>query len=458
MPYNREKASKGGHSDLVKNPEVAAFLSACQYMTKPSKEQAEKIASSYMPVTPGPALPDMVVASDASPYSDPIDGFFPSTQIGYVKASMMLVAIKDYDGLYDSSSRFVNPFKVAALHRNADAFSFVLPGSNIRYKNEPSVKEGFRRAVWDQLSDEKTRFSSNSEFTVRGTLLALENGEATLKICPACGQGAADGTRANKFVFTKGTEVQKCPDCNASVYLTDTLRIHEQVSDFGDCTSAITRFMNAVEHLLVATFVRMLAQEQPKTLSNMGFIIDGPLALFGQPASLSFSLMKMYYEINNMLSDRQLLPPVIIGLQKDGQVMEHARSIEPHLEDNTFRVVDDAYRNTHISSVNNANFGTETYYGQDFIFKSGAGRIFCVGIPYPFQTKSGTKEFSHRKAHISHYGVQLSRAFDLIRHFEFDLYQNAVVPVALAHRHASISLVPGGKVLDLVTRHGLSKA
>jgi hypothetical protein len=49
----------------------------------------------------------------------------------------------------------------------------------------------------------------------------------------------------------------------------------------------------------------------------------------------------------------------------------------------------------------------------------------------------------------------LAKAFSLIRYFEFDLYENAVVPIALAHRHASISLVPGGKVLDLVTRAGL---
>jgi hypothetical protein len=37
-----------------------------------------------------------------------------------------------------------------------------------------------------------------------------------------------------------------------------------------------------------------------------------------------------------------------------------------------------------------------------------------------------------------------------------DLYDNALVPVALANRHASISLVPGGKVLDLLVRSGLA--
>lgn len=53
------------------------------------------------------------------------------------------------------------------------------------------------------------------------------------------------------------------------------------------------------------------------------------------------------------------------------------------------------------------------------------------------------------------YGDRIGRAFDVVREFEFDLYENSVIPIALAHRHASISLVPGGKVLDLVTRVAL---
>jgi hypothetical protein len=33
------------------------------------------------------------------------------------------------------------------------------------------------------------------------------------------------------------------------------LRLHEGISDFGDNSSAMTRMMNAVEHLLLASFV-----------------------------------------------------------------------------------------------------------------------------------------------------------------------------------------------------------
>lgn len=51
---------------------------------------------------------------------------------------------------------------------------------------------------------------------------------------------------------------------------------------------------------------------------------------------------------------------------------------------------------------------------------------------------------------------QLALAIKLINHLESDLYKNAVVPIALAHKYTAISLEPGGKVLDLLTRKSLN--
>jgi hypothetical protein len=203
--------------------------------------------------------------------------------------------------------------------------------------------------------------------------------------------------------------------------------------------------------------VRTLLDIDPVGLSSMGFILDGPLAIFGQPAKIHAPLMALYHRVSTELNRRGLTPPVIIGLQKDGQVMEHARSINRFVTPGTYRPVDDAYRAEFIkgNEMQNANFGHETYYGQDFIFKTESGRIFTVGVPYPFVNKLNPTEFAKKKVEPGNYGEMLAKAFSLIRYFEFDLYENAVVPIALAHRHASISLVPGGKVLDLVTRAGL---
>lgn len=85
--------------------------------------------------------------------------------------------------------------------------------------------------------------------------------------------------------------------------------------------------------------------------------------------------------------------------------------------------------------------------------------MFNFAVPYPFAGKGRSAEqkaFANAKADMANYGSLVERACDLIRYFELDLYDSAIVPVALAHRHASISIVPGGKVLDIITKTGLA--
>ena len=455
MPYKGERAYKGGHTDIVKNPDVASFLQQCEYMKVPSEDEGDKIAQLYKEVELEDVLPDRVVASDASTYSEPINKNFPSTQIGYVKVSLVLVDVNNYDGLY-TKNRFVDPFKVAQLHKNSDAIAFTLPGSNIKYKNETSVADGFRRAVYDQYCSQNTQFSKTGDYNIKGTLFYFDQilDEPLLEVhkCPACGYDE------KKFKFDH-SEILKCPKCNNDIYFTDSLRLHEQISDFGNSTSAITRFMNVTEHLLMATLIRMMADNYPEALSKMAFIIDGPLAIFGQPARVHARLMRLYYDISQKLQSMNLSAPIIMGLQKTGQLAEHAESINRFLKPKTFKIIDDEYRAKYITGFDNTaeNFGHETYYGQDFIFKSASGKVFVVDVPYPFPNKNKKNDFAKQKVDLNSYGNIISRTFNLIQHFEFELYENAIVPIALAHRHASISLVPGGKVLDILSKSGLIK-
>lgn len=244
--------------------------------------------------------------------------------------------------------------------------------------------------------------------------------------------------------------------------MTDWLRLHEGISDFGDNTVAITRMMNCVEHLLLAAFIQQVFDADAFALSKMAFVMDGPLAIFGQPAKLHARIMDFIFKVNTRLSELNQEPLLVMGLQKTGEVMDHANLISRFLPKGVIRVLDDTYRNEYIkgSEAPAANFGNETYYGQDFLFKTERGRMFNFAIPYMAankETKSNGERFSEYKIKVESYGSLIGRACDFIRHFELDLYESAIVPVALAHRHASISIVPGGKVLDIITKAGLYK-
>jgi len=450
MPYDGQQASKGGHSDIIRNPDVQAFLGKCAYMRQPSAAEGEAIAAGFAEAPKTDELPALVVASDSSPFSDPISRQFPSTQVGYVNVSLIAFDMQDFNGLQPQGSAFVDPHLVAEFHRKAKKVSFVLPGANVRYDGASSVQNGFRQAVYEQLSDERTKIDARG-CTLADTLLAIEGGLIRIEKCPSCGA-------VHDFPFAKQEEVIACPGCGEKVFVTDALRIHEQMSDFGDNTAAITRFMNAAEHLQICTLLKTMAENSLEALSRAAVIVDGPLALFGQPAKFHASIQSFYNELFSKCFAAGLAPPLIMGLQKEGQVMEHARSIAPHLRPGTFQVVSDDYRAKYINGIQplNDNFGHETYYGQDFIYKTDAGQIFDVCLAYPIADKKDRPSFGKRKSDVALYEPWLARAFALIRHLEFDLYESAVVPVALAHRHASISLKPGGAMLEVLTRKHLS--
>lgn len=454
MPYARETAGKGGHSDFVRNPDVTAFLEKCTYLREPSEFEAKAIGALYKPAPSGATamLPRYVLASDASKSDTPITDNLPSTQVGFLKVSHVLVDMQKYEGLINPSNRFVNPFKAAEIHREGSPITFTMPGSNVRYGGHTSVKDGFRQALFDQLSIDRSE--KGAARSLAQVLVELEVGGALIvESCPCC-------RIPGSFAFTSTELTKRCSACDAVVYATDSLRLHEGISDFGDNSSAMTRMMNAIEHLMLAAFIIELKSQQPGMLSELFFVMDGPLAIFGEPAKLSQRLQRLICEVNRELVSEGRGQMLVLGLQKTGGLMDHAKLLEKYLPKGSLRVVDDDYRNTYITGGDSpaANFGNETYYGQDFIFRTERGRIFNFAIPYPFPDKSyggGGAGFAKAKIEISRYGNLIRQACDLIRHFEMDLYESAIVPVALAHRHASISLVPGGKVLDVMVRSSL---
>lgn len=219
-----------------------------------------------------------------------------------------------------------------------------------------------------------------------------------------------------------------------------------------------SRFMLQVEHMLPVRYLRYLAENSLESLGSVAFFIDGPLAVFGNAAWLHGSIMGFLAQINARLRRTGYERLLLIGLQKTGQVVDHVALIQRYVRNNSLFAIDDDYRYEHILTGRDPSsngFGSETYYGQDFIYKTPTGRSFVFALPYPFRSKAEMgAEFTRAKLEIQRY-AELPRALRLIQHFESDLYANAVIPVALAHRYTAISLVPGGRVLDLLTRRAL---
>ncbi len=463
MPYQNEFARKTTHFDFIKNPEIQEFLDHCEYLTPPSEKEARELTKGFQkPPRPSAIeLPQLVLATDGSYHESALNDRIPSTRIGYIKIGAVLFSLGEFANLHEG--RFVDPFKVAALQDNNTSLTFVLPSANVRLAGHASVRDSFRAALDEQLLSEKTRFDpKNFHTSLRSTLFhlasrrpgALGTGNPfRLKLhkCPTCGKGSIE--------LEDKLEQQFCPYCGAPVYPSDCLRLWEEMHDYQSNGTALSRLMMILEHLIPVHYMRFIQQKAFLALTRLAFFIDGPLAIFGNAAWLHRSIMIYLYEVNGKLRKRGMPPLLIIGLQKSGQIVDFVQILDRFVPPDSLFAIDDDYRYKYILASREPSrlgFGFETYYGQDFIFKTREGKIFVFGLPYPYPSKEEPgSNFIHEKTEWHRY-TNLPVAVRLIEHLQTELYRDAVIPIALAHRYTAISLSPGGRVLDLLTRRALA--
>lgn len=452
---------KTTHFEIVKNPDIQAFIKECQYIVKPSGEEAERISSLFHKVSKYDGkLPDNIISIDGSNYEASIDEHLPFTRVGYVKIGNILIKRDAYVNI--GKNKFIDPFRVAEMEKTNSSTIFAFPSSNMQYKGEPSVKDGFRLALDDYLYKYRINLE-DSQTSLRSTLFKLagyragvsDSTKIYLHVCPN-----ENCNNANIAVLDI-KEKQLCPECKIPIYPSDCLRIWEEVEDNGSNQTALTRFTNAVEHLFAVHYIRTIVENNPEsyvdTLSNLCIFMDGPLAVFGNAAWIHKSIMKYLHEINCVLTEHNKSPMLIIGLVKNGAVVDYFRLIESNIPCGTVYCLTDEIRNKYVNfnrKASSSTFGSETYYGQDFIYKSQSGKLFVFNLPYPFEGKENVKTFIVEKSSINNY-INLDRCIALIEEFESDLYSGSVVPVALAQKHTIINLKPGNQILDLLTRENL---
>ena len=474
MPFTFEPSDKSTHSDIIRSVDIAAFLGECEYDRIPTEEEGVALGASFaeVPDLSGEVLPTRVLAMDGSLHESKVHPHLvPSTSIGYVKVSALLILLDEYASLRAKGTKLVDPFRIAALRDRNQALVFATPGPNVRYRGHHTARDGFRQALDEQFTGLQTRHRKGDPRTsLRSTLFQVvshmegyDPSDPTwivLHQCPNARCGRRD------VELRDIDTVQTCPGCAEPVYPTDFLRLYEGVTDEGPTGEALTRLMLVTEHLLPVHHIRYLVDLNAwQAVSELAVFIDGPLALYGNPAKLHAGLMGYYYALGVEMERRGLQPPLVIGLQKTGRLVEHFNLIKHYVPKSRLMPVSDAYRNRHITPGRPDDprdpygHGEETYYGQDFLFKSKNGGLLVVSTPYPFPSKSAAlrtrgEVFKIAKSRPENYD-SLIRVLATVERFETSLYPNALVPIALAHQFTAISLMPGGAALNMLTERTL---
>ena len=121
--------------------------------------------------------------------------------------------------------------------------------------------------------------------------------------------------------------------------------------------------------------------------------------------------------------------------------MEHADEITEKLDAGTVLILDNDYIYRYVlpGKADPANpYGRTTYYSNKLIFKSHGGRVYVISLPTREVLANPTPDDLEN----------LPEVLTNIEKLRCDMYDNALVPVALANKLVSLANHPSSRILQ----------
>lgn len=378
-----------------------------------------------------------VIGIDGSLSEVPVSGWAVSSLVGYVQVSAALIYLEELERC--GKETFISPDQLQKAVRSA-TLPLAVPGANICRVDCSDVRSSWRREIYEIFRDYQVE--SLSLLEIYFDLLCLGQGASPgighnilLNRCPSCGQRNV----------TVGKHGGQCIHCRERLYPTDALRIHEEVSELGSNLGALGRLMNVIEHLVLFAYLEQLLRHYPHLLGKVAFLIDDPLAVFGPAAALKTAFSAYLQHAGERLRQGGYAPPVVIGLEKSGQYVDHARQIAGSLTGGTLMRLPDEYIQAQILSTRSENVMRATYYGRKFFYKTRQDRTLVITIP---RWDAGSVTDADQPSHYP----ALRASLDLLDRVWTAMYDDAVYPIALAHTAAAIPAKMGTRALKLFSK------
>jgi len=423
-----EFASKSAHTHVVNDPSVQEFLAQCSL-----PKRAEEVSFSDQQKLPYEPLPDNpiqhVIAVDGGYQEVAVQTEFPSATLAFFQIGALFFSIDDLEGI--DRKPFIDPDDMAKL-KNIQHLKFSLPIRNITRKSESTLTDSVRRTLYDffrRKTDDGTLMDTLRWFIFReyGTRVP----EWTLASCPACERASIPLALTSMSADYKFA----CTQCGGEILLTDVFRLHEVIDDDLGAGGVLGYVSTSIEQIVLIHLIRIILKTKPQLMNELLFIKDGPLAFFGQTANLH----KPMRDLVRFLFDRHNL--YLAGLEKSGAFVEHADEIARRLEPGTILLLDNDYIYKYIipGKADPANpYGRTTYYSSKLIFKTLASGMHVVSLPTVDVTPNPTPDDLRN----------LQAILTNIEKLKCDMYDNALVPVALANKLVSLANHPSSRILQ----------
>ena len=425
-----ESASKSNHIHLIKDPVVQDFLLNHIILNRGDDFSVDR--KLLVPLNPlASDNVEFVVAIDGGRTEVPVKAKFPSSTITFYQFGANLLSVSDLRKLKDIP--FISPDDISKL-KELQRIKFALPTKNIGLgKNDGtrfSLTDSVRIAVYNFFKE------NNLLNTLKWFLFEEYKGAPTEEWILASHPKQSN----NKNIAFKRRELDrefKQADSAGILYLTDVFRFHEVVDEEVGAGGILGYIQNLFEHFILINTIRGIVKRRKDALSKVLFIKDGPLGFFGQTANLQIPMRNLVKHLNEIANI------YLVGAEKSGPFVDHASYISTLLPEGHAFLLSNEYIYKYIKpgQANELSpYGSSSYYSGKIIYKSSSSGMYVLTIP-TLDSKSILTPNS------SDY-LGLTVILKYIDILKSDMYDNALLPIALVNKLVSLSDHPSSVILE----------
>ena len=435
MPYENERSS-GDSLIWLENSEALKEFEG----TILAREDGVNVEPPVLEVRRRGWYPRRVIAIDGSNLIHRVNNGFPGAEAGLLMTSVVAIKLDQLKELDKGTIPRPSFFRDIEKAHTLEA---AMPGIGVVRKdveNDTPI-EFFREKVFDTISNV---IAENHE-----TLL-----ETLREICGAAGFRTSIECPAidceRKFVRDEGEYTCDC-DRREKMFETDILRLHEYFDGVSSGGEALGRLRSVLEILILLNILRFFVNKSPSYLDSCAFVLDGPLAIFGTPASILRPIREELKRINTEARKANGTDIVLFGVEKTGRFKEHWEQLDWQEEigpasrfpDQTVSALHDEYIKENIVPADKKGkaFGEDTHFGRVVLYKTNKGEHAVI---HTAMLNLASEDFRSNSPECY---PRLHDVLDVVDQLATHIYDAGLIPLVRAHAHAAIPLKRGTDII-----------
>ena len=402
------------------------------------KENSAPVIPPIISVSRQDWFPRRVIAIDGSHLIHRVNNGFPGAEAGLLMASVVAIRL---DRLKRIDPKAIPRPSFFRDLENVQTVEAAMPGLGV-------VREGiendtpldfFRQKTYDTLS---SAIANNHE-TLLETLRAILGEFKSSIQCPI-----ADCLR--KYEIKEGEYTCNCEQ-QEKLFETDMLRLHEYFDGISTGGEALGRLRSVLEILILLNILRFFVEKSPTYLDTCAFVLDGPLAIFGTPASILRPIRQELKRLNEKARSINGTDIVVFGMEKTGRFMEHWHQLDwqdgvgpgSRYPESTVIALDDEYIHTHVVPADRKGkaFGEDTHFGRVILYKTNKGEHVVI------HTSVVNEAGSNFNCNSLECYPRLGDILDVMDSLGTHIYAGGFMPLVRAHAHAAIPLKRGTDII-----------